>query len=290
MKEFEDSVEKKEKLKSRFSDMSRSDEDTVVESFEIEELVSSDGEKKHTTHKKLHSTNRKQKVTATLLLIVSVMIYLRIARGHHSQKQELEDIRTSIMANMSLYKCPAFVDVSKNDKEDGSIADFYNGTNSKNHAMGISHFHEWVMDGYSLSYEEMKERMYTWKKEEFGVLNSGDRIYESGCGNGLNLAMTVEILNETKGIQGLIVYGNDYVEDSIKFAESLFDDIPPAGAIKGIFCRADSTNLDTIPSDSFDLAYTGLFSYAHDEIYLYFFSLFLSCMVHVLTDVFISLG
>ena len=52
-------------------------------------------------------------------------------------------------------------------------------------------------------------------------LENGDIIYESGCGEALNLLMMLEILREMN-IHNLTVYGNDYQVESINFANSIF--------------------------------------------------------------------
>jgi hypothetical protein len=108
------------------------------------------------------------------------------------------------------------------------------------------------------SYNETKEDLYDWKKTQFAPnLESGFSIYESACGHGLNLYATLEIINEVKGVENLVVYGNDYVPAAAAVSNGLIDEVPPAKAKKGTICVADSTNLDFVPADAFDLVYTG---------------------------------
>jgi hypothetical protein len=71
------------------------------------------------------------------------------------------------------------------------------------------------------------------------------------------LYLTLEILNEEAGIQNVVVYGNEYVQASADQANAIFDHIPPANAKKGRICAGDSTDLSYIPSESFDLVFTG---------------------------------
>jgi SAM-dependent methyltransferase len=101
--------------------------------------------------------------------------------------------------------------------------------------------------------------MYHWKSTRFAPhLESGDWIYESACGIGMNLYMTLEILNEVKGIESLKVFGNEYISLSVEVASAVFDsENPPFKAQKGTICRGDSANLDFVSSNTFDLVYTG---------------------------------
>lgn len=70
--------------------------------------------------------------------------------------------------------------------------------------------------------------------------------------------MTLEILQEVKGVNGLIVYGNEYIEVSANTSNKVLDALlPQLNATKGSVCAADSTNLQHIPANSFDLVFTG---------------------------------
>jgi hypothetical protein len=91
-------------------------------------------------------------------------------------------------------------------------------------------------------------------------LKDGDSIYESACGIGLNLYLTLEILHEVNGIKSLKVYGSEIVEASAAYANFLFDEAPPFHSKKGTICVGDSTNLSFVPSGFFDMAYTGYLS------------------------------
>ncbi len=50
-------------------------------------------------------------------------------------------------------------------------------------------------------------------------------IYESAMGSGLNLLMTVEILQKEYGIKGLTVYGSDYIAESVGRAKRFFREV-----------------------------------------------------------------
>ena len=120
-------------------------------------------------------------------------------------------------------------------------------------------FHESEFDGWGKTYDFVKAGMYHWKSTRFPKnLKDGDTIYESACGIGLNLIMTLEILQEVKGVNNLIVYGNEYIARSTNTSNMILDAMLPAlNATKGSVCTGDSTNLHFIPSDSFDLVFTG---------------------------------
>lgn len=88
-------------------------------------------------------------------------------------------------------------------------------------------------------------------------LKSGDHIYESACGSGINLLLTAEILLENN-ISSIVVNGNDYLEQSIRLANQIWNlKAVTEVAKKGVLCRGDSTNLSFVPSAMFDLVYTG---------------------------------
>jgi len=98
-------------------------------------------------------------------------------------------------------------------------------------------------------------------------VKNGDRIYESACGIGLNLVMTLEVLKQDHGITDLEVHGNDYLQSSVDLAEKVLDRLAPAfGGRKGILCQADSTNLGHIPNATFDLVYTGYLAPLYDPL------------------------
>ena len=122
----------------------------------------------------------------------------------------------------------------------------------------LATFRESNFDNWGKTYEQVKQGMDAFKSKYYPpYLNEGDSIYESACGLGLNLYMTLEILQQTKGIERLFVYGNDNIPVSVDVANAVFDKAPPAGSIKGVICPADSTNLSFIPANSFDLVFTG---------------------------------
>jgi SAM-dependent methyltransferase len=115
------------------------------------------------------------------------------------------------------------------------------------------------VDGHKRDYQTARKMKYDWKVKEFGpYLTSGSSIYESACGIGQNLAVTLDILHEVKAITGVVVYGNELIEESASAAQVFFEEYHPFGANLGRICGGiDSTNLSHVPSNSFDLVYCG---------------------------------
>mmetsp|Transcript_19631 Transcript_19631/g.25428 ORF Transcript_19631/g.25428 Transcript_19631/m.25428 type:complete len:396 (+) Transcript_19631:113-1300(+) len=153
------------------------------------------------------------------------------------------------------YSCPKYVTKSRNDKN--SSFDLYTTDDEK---YFVEHYRSVPYGGWQINMIKMKSFMRKWKREliEFSNLHTGSSIYESGMGEGINLLITAEILKEMK-IDGIFAYGNDYVEQSISLAKSVWS-LPNSknlGTYLGQFCTSDSTNLSYVPSNSFDLVYTG---------------------------------
>lgn len=122
-------------------------------------------------------------------------------------------------------------------------------------------------DGWNKDYATAKDLMTDWKVRMFGDnLRSGDSIYESACGVGLNLLMTLEILAEERGIHNLTVYGNEYIRKSARAAAKILEGESPEGTSLGSICAADSTNLSFVPPDSMDLVYTGYIDPLQDPL------------------------
>lgn len=122
-------------------------------------------------------------------------------------------------------------------------------------------------DLWTYSYNEFKETIYDWKTRHFASVKSGDSMYESASGIGLNLLMVTEILRDEHNVQNLTIYGNEYLESSVRIANDLFDTgIYPESTKKGSLCRGDSANLTHVPSNAFDLVFTGYISPVWDPM------------------------
>jgi ubiquinone/menaquinone biosynthesis C-methylase UbiE len=167
--------------------------------------------------------------------------------------------RTQGTKELISYQCPATgkgaVDVANNThkvhKYQVQIREQF-----KNFPRFLETFRKNPYDQLAYSWEHAKKSNYDWKSRMYDV-QDGDSVYESASGIGLNLYQTMEILHEVKGIESLVLYGNDYLDISVEKSNLLYDQAPPRGAIKGQFCQSDSKNLSFVPSNAFDLVYTG---------------------------------
>jgi hypothetical protein len=129
---------------------------------------------------------------------------------------------------------------------------------SNNMTEFVKEFRQNALDDWGEIYADVEAKIHDWKVKHYvPYLKDGSSIFESACGIGLNLYLPLEILNEEAGIQNVVVYGNEYVQASADQANAIFDHIPPANAKKGRICAGDSTDLSYIPSQSFDLVFTG---------------------------------
>ena len=167
------------------------------------------------------------------------------------------------------FTCPAEVETTgfAKDNELTAISNNILNSDPKDY---IQNFREMEFDGWTKSYNDVKAGLYHWKSTRFLDLKDGDHIYESACGIGLNLVMTLEILNEVKGLKNLVVYGNEYVPASVNVAHMLMtpgnNNILPANGQMGEICQGDSTSLHFVPSDAFDLAFTGYITSMEDPL------------------------
>ena len=163
------------------------------------------------------------------------------------------------------YECPSEVGEPQIGYDDSSHFKRYHDDAEQltdNMTEFLETFRTSEYDLWKRTYEQVKDGMYHWKSTRYARhLASGDSIYESACGIGLNLLMTVEILEEVSGIDNLRLYGNEYVEVSASRANQILGGgggvAPPARARTGSICRGDSTDLSFVPPDSFDLVFTG---------------------------------
>lgn len=162
---------------------------------------------------------------------------------------------TNVVITKKLIECPGKDEWQK--PRTYHYKHFYDTIN-KNHT-DVTEFRKWVdPDGVDATYSERKRYLQDWKVQQFGrALQSGGMIYESGTGIGTNLALTLEILSEKSGIHNLEVYGNDMLETSVMKARELIQENDLGGAVLGEICVADSTHLFHIPSNTFDVAYSG---------------------------------
>jgi len=175
------------------------------------------------------------------------------------------------------YTCPAHVETSDNDNHPGIFKGYQdNDARVFDKTLDVKHLNKTLddfrnvsLDAWSYKYPRLKRMLKPWKEEVFVPhLKSGDSLYESACGSGMNLLVSVETLAE-HNIHNITVYGNDYVQESIDLANYAWNtEGAKALATKGHLCRGDSSNLDFVPSSSFDLVYTGYIDPLNDPLNL----------------------
>jgi SAM-dependent methyltransferase len=236
-----------------------------VEKFEVEpkdlemeyeagnELPETRKERKFFDHASIFfndaSNRRKMKYVA---LVASGLAIILIVWSTTRKKDNANPVKFEPEA--PLFVCPYNAEIARPRTDD--YVPYYELLN-KEHT-DVTKYKEWRgADGVDKTYEDRKAHLTDWKAAEFASLKSGDMIYESATGLGTNLALTLEILAETKKIKNLKIYGNDMIESSTKRAKELFTKNQIAGATVGEFCRADSTHLFHVPSNTFHLAFSG---------------------------------
>jgi hypothetical protein len=113
--------------------------------------------------------------------------------------------------------------------------------------------HDW--DNYT--YEQVQTEKRPWKLSRLAPkLHNGSRIYVSGTGNGVDVYITLDILYQEASISDLMVLGNDLSREAVTSATQILQHAPGSPSSIQI-CQADSTNLSHVPSNAFDLVYTG---------------------------------
>jgi len=112
-------------------------------------------------------------------------------------------------------------------------------------------------DDWGRSYREVRRSMMNWKELVLGNLESNALIYESACGIGMNLFMTLDVA-EGLGLSNITIFGNDIEPTSVSLATQIGQSgrLPASGRL-GAICLSNSISLDYIPADTFDLVFTG---------------------------------
>eukprot|EP00560_Eucampia_antarctica_P000270 CAMPEP_0197837980 /NCGR_PEP_ID=MMETSP1437-20131217/33953_1 /TAXON_ID=49252 ORGANISM="Eucampia antarctica, Strain CCMP1452" /NCGR_SAMPLE_ID=MMETSP1437 /ASSEMBLY_ACC=CAM_ASM_001096 /LENGTH=319 /DNA_ID=CAMNT_0043445475 /DNA_START=36 /DNA_END=995 /DNA_ORIENTATION=- len=188
-----------------------------------------------------------------LLVLVAISI---TQQNPHSSNATLRESRNDLPE----FSCTK-EGVVKGDEEFNAEHYFYTEKNTiLTGDANFSDFRDKKVDGWRESYEERKVRKTDWKLKAFGDNLTGDgneKIYESACGLGMNIMMTLELLAEHRDIHSLTVYGSDYIPESAIYASKFIASQAPSGTKVGTFCPSDSTNLSHLPENSFDLVFTG---------------------------------
>lgn len=201
----------------------------------------------------------------TVVLLASILAVALPGIG--SDSDTFEGLRTPARIPVE-YKCPNEINEAENF--DSTFTEDYievSNAITDNITEFLQTFRGDNFDNWGHTYKEVKDGMKHFKTKYFPpYLKDGDSIYESACGIGLNLYMTLEILQEAKGIEELFIYGNEYLEVSTEKANAVMDKIAPAHGRKGVICAGDSTDLFFVPDDAFDLVYTGYIRYVHPSI------------------------
>lgn len=144
-------------------------------------------------------------------------------------------------------KCPSTPsEKSQNYVEDVNDEDYVEPAKEKSENIEdfIKNYRDTEFDAWMHTYTEVLEGLRPWKSAHFpNNIKSGEKIYESACGIGLNLVITPEILKE-HGITDVEVHGNDYLQSSVDLGQDVLDRLAPTfGGHKGAVCQGDSTNL-----------------------------------------------
>lgn len=171
------------------------------------------------------------------------------------------------------YDCPPTLPSPSFSRNDDSYVKFYDEPSNKllraiqtNLTNYLKVYRKISFDSWTSTYEEFKLALKEWKILYFAPVFSNPqrnyKVYESASGIGLNLALTVEILNETMSsmYQSIELHGSDYVASSVQVAQILYQQgrlVQPYQSRMGQFCTASSTNLQHVPSNTFDLVFTG---------------------------------
>jgi hypothetical protein len=128
----------------------------------------------------------------------------------------------------------------------------------------LANFRNSSFDSAGKTYLEVKADLSEWKVAHYvPYLQSGDVIFESACGVGINLILTLEILQE-HGLTNIRVEGSDILPNSVNLANRMLHDV--LGDSNHLVCVGDSTNLNYIPNDSYDLVFTGFITPLDDPL------------------------
>lgn len=235
---------------------------------------------KYDSHVKRSDTHRSTIKRKLLLICFSALTFLLITLvikpfGFFSSEMLTISDQTNATANKKgalhdkyypQFACPSEVHRAQNvDSE--SFEEVYSNVSrhiiQQNVSSFLKNFRDEGFDGWGKKYDEVKGALCDWKAKHFAEnLKDGDSIFESACGIGLNLLLTLEVVHEVKQLSNVKVYGNEYIAESVDLAnEVLGSMLPKLNDAKETICQADSTDLSFIPSSAFDLVFTGYIRY-----------------------------
>jgi SAM-dependent methyltransferase len=247
---------------------------------------SSSGDVKRPHRQSNPCVNHQWKLGIAVLLCMMGVLYVSQRRkksaGMMGQEQESrgnyhKTLPQSPYDGILRFQCPSAQKVAENIATAAAEHETWYGDVSKKLEFTeyLKSFRDTEFDNWGHSYEEVKDGMHSWKSRSFADLKSGDRIYESACGIGMNLYMTLEILQQASDVHNVTVYGNEHLPESADIARLIAggsgkhpSSFLPAGGRLGTICAADSLHLDFVPSNSFDLVYTGYISPLFNPLHL----------------------
>ena len=128
----------------------------------------------------------------------------------------------------------------------------------------VQHYRDYEFDDWGVTYRDFAHGRTAWKSTMYTpYLQSGNVIYESASGIGMNLLVTLEILQQ-HNITNISYFGNEYLQPSVALANRFLPRIAPQP--QPPICHCDSTNLSHIPNNTFDLVFTGYISTLRDPL------------------------
>lgn len=254
-----------------------SDESSTTEALDYIDVLDADEEERKASHGERVCWSFRV-VSSLLMLCVSTITILL----HMIPSTSLSQPSLSLSPKQNYYdggdgngpiqyECPVSVGPTAGDSKENFEKDYTSVT--RQITTNITEFKETFrsreFDGWGRSYDTVKEKSYGFKSKYFPThLTNGSNLYESACGIGLNLLMSLEILEEY-GISDIVMFGNEYVAESADKANWILSEIgPPGNGQVGKICQGDSTNLSFVPSNTMDLVYTGYITPVIDPLHL----------------------
>ena len=219
--------------------------------------------------------NVSRRITIAGVAAIFVLLIFTIPRQYDvwGTTEYALELKNPHLVSSLLYACPANAAKALNDNESYNLTAFYNSDavylrdrlatilQLANKSLGEPAFNALEFDKQERGYMQVKEILHDWKVSQFSkYVKSNMSIYESACGEGFNLLMTLSILYETAGVTNVTVYGNEYRSTGVTIANELLRHMAQKvmpGSHLGQICQGDSSNLYFVPSHSFDVAFTG---------------------------------
>mmetsp|Transcript_29986 Transcript_29986/g.72753 ORF Transcript_29986/g.72753 Transcript_29986/m.72753 type:complete len:442 (-) Transcript_29986:1459-2784(-) len=256
-----------------------SDDSSTTETLDYMDVLHADDEERKASHGERVCWSFRVVLSLSMLCVSTIAILLHLvpstslsqSTSSSSQKRNYDDDDNNNSNGQIHYECPASVGPTAGDSEENFEKDYTSVT--RQITTNITEFKETFRtteyDGWGRSFDTVKEKSYDFKSKYFPMhLKNGSSIYESACGIGLNLLMTLEILEEY-GITDIVMFGNEYVAESADKANWILSEIgPPGNGQVGKICPGDSTNLSFVPSNTMDLVYTGYITPVIDPLHL----------------------